>query len=82
MHHDSSEKIREYLRKQAPFSVIDKGIGYAQNGGVAECSRTGSRISGTVTDDQEQLYSIHLDILSGNALSATCTCSSQEEMDE
>lgn len=74
------EKIRDFLKTHAPFSVIDRGIDYANEGFVSECSRTGNLISGSVLDLEGNDLSVQLEILSGNGVEATCHCSTKEEL--
>lgn len=77
----STEKIKEYLKGQAPFSVIDRGIALADAEQVIECSKSGNRVLGIVRD-QDENFSTYLDIISTNQVAASCSCCSDEDMDE
>ena len=75
-------KIHEYLKKRAPFSVIDQGIEYAASGAVSECSLAGGRIQGSIKDKEGVSHSVRLEILSGSELEAACSCSTVEDLQE
>lgn len=77
----SSERIRDYLKSQAPFSVIDRGIALAENDHILECSKSGNRVVGSIREDDDS-YSVYLDIISSNKVAAGCSCCSQEDMQE
>ncbi|NLF25657.1 MAG: hypothetical protein GX589_08400, partial [Deltaproteobacteria bacterium] len=75
-------KIYDYLKKRAPYSVLDQGIEYAGSGAVSECSLAGGRIQGSVKDKQGVSHSVCLEILSSSELEAACTCSTVDELRE
>jgi superfamily II DNA or RNA helicase len=75
-------KILDYLRKVAPYSIVERGIGTADAGHVVESSRHGSRISSVVKDENDTTYTVQLDILSPSVVDATCTCCDRELMAE
>ena len=53
----ATDKLRQLIRRHTPFSILDLGVSYATGGQVLECSRSGSVISGTVRDRNEDLFS-------------------------
>jgi len=75
-------KIKDFLKKHAPFSVIDRGMSYAEGGGVSECSLFGGSIQGIVKDENGATHAVRLNILSGCELNATCTCCSPDDLCE
>jgi superfamily II DNA or RNA helicase len=77
-----TEKLREYLKQQAPFSIVDRGIELASSGSVLECSKSGNRVLGSVQDQSGSQYSVYLDIISSNDVEAGCDCCSTEDMRE
>lgn len=74
-------KVLEYLRRLAPYSIVDKGIDLARNGNVRECSRSGNTITSLTTDENET-YSVRLSIVGGHRVEAECRCSTASEMQE
>ncbi len=48
----SSEKIRDFLKSKAPFSVIDLGINLSEDDSIVECSKTGDTIQGIVSQQE------------------------------
>lgn len=78
----AKSKILTHLRKLAPYSVVEKGIGYATNDHVTDCSNSGSSISGVVRDDDNLQASVSLAVLSAHEIDAQCTCCTREDMRE
>jgi superfamily II DNA or RNA helicase len=78
----TKSKILSHLRKLAPYSVVEKGIGYASNDHVTDFSNSGTSISGVVRDDDNLQASVSLVVLSAHEIDAQCTCCSREEMRE
>lgn len=81
---DSEErsKILRVLRQHAPFSVIDSGIALAESGAVIESNKQGSRIHGLVNESEDAQYSVTLEVLSSQEVVASCSCCSDEDMEE
>ncbi len=86
-----SKKILDYLKKLAPYSIIDLGLQYANSGNVIESSRTGNKVVGTVredipdTDNQSgdpATHNVSIDVMSSTELDALCSCCSHDEMKE
>ena len=89
-------KILEFLQTVAPNSIIDIGRTLANRGGVCEAGRSGRKILGVVksidssndtnsndlSNDNDLSYSVTLEIVASNNLNATCTCSTDDEMQE
>ena len=78
----TKSKILSHLRKLAPFSVVERGIGYATGDLVAECSGSGPLMSGVVRDEDGSTYSVKLSVVSAHEIDALCSCSSSEDMQE
>ena len=76
------EKLQSLLRRRAPNSIIDIGIRYALEGQVLECSKTGHKVQGIVRDNEDNEQSLNINVLSASSVSAQCTCSSDQEMNE
>lgn len=77
-----NNKILDFLKRLAPYSIIDIGLTYARSGNVYELGKMGGRIFGAVKDKDDKSYSVTIDILSTSKVSAQCTCSSEAEMEE
>lgn len=75
-------KILSHLKKLAPFSVVEKGIGLASQNLVAECSSTGHVITGVVREDESTTHSVSLSVISSHEIEASCSCCSAAEMNE
>lgn len=75
-------RLLEFLRRVAPFSVVDHGLTLANSGFVAEAVRVGDIIQGSVISDQGEHYGITLKVLSNREIDASCSCSSKEDMQE
>ena len=78
------DRIREFLKKHAPFSVVDRGLEAATNGLVTECGRTASKIQGIVrsSEESEETFTVSLTVISPHDIDAQCSCSSHEDMQE
>ncbi len=74
-------KIVAFLKKFAPFSVIDRGVRAAENGDVSECHRVGNTIQGHVKEGENNFNSA-LAVISPTEVDATCSCCSTEEIAE
>ncbi|MCI5066448.1 DEAD/DEAH box helicase [bacterium] len=94
---ENKPKLLQYLKRLAPFSAVDKGISFAVDGRVVECSKVNSTITAMVrapqggdpfhalpSGQQESSddYSVTLEVVSSNRVEAHCRCSSREEMEE
>lgn len=79
---DQRPKLLQYLRSLAPYSIVDKGIALSAEGRVSECSRVGPSISAVIKANDEETYSVSLEILSAHRVRAQCRCSSNQEMEE
>jgi superfamily II DNA or RNA helicase len=77
----TKSKILSHLRKLAPFSVVERGIGFATNSQVAECSSSGSLFSGIVREE-ETTHTVKLSVLSASDIEASCSCCDSVEMAE
>ena len=75
-------KVHEYLKRRAPYSVVDTGLVYAAEGHVTECSKSGSRVQGIVRDRDGTNLSVSLDVVSPAQIAATCDCCSPEDLEE
>lgn len=75
-------RVVEYLRRVAPFSVVEKGRSLMTQGLVNEAVRCGDSIQGTVIDEGGEHYSTSLKVHSNRDISASCSCSSEQEMQE
>lgn len=73
--------LSDLLKRHAPFSIIERGDNLALEGGVLECSRTGMIVNGIVRESQED-FTCRVFLLPSGKAEATCTCSTQAEMDE
>ena len=78
------DRIRDFLKRHAPYSVIDRGLESAVEGLVTECGRTGSTIQGIVktSSEEEENFTVSLKVISTNEIEAECSCSSKEDMSE
>jgi superfamily II DNA or RNA helicase len=79
---ENKPKLLQYLKRLAPFSIVDRGIGLALDGKVVECSKVNTTISAIVRSSDEEDYSVTLEVISSNRVEAHCRCSSREEMEE
>lgn len=75
-------KILSYLKRLAPYSIVDIGITLASEDGILECGRQANKITGVVRDQEGQHHSITINILSGSRVEGLCDCSSADEMEE
>jgi superfamily II DNA or RNA helicase len=73
-------KILSHLKKLAPFSVVERGIGFASQNLVAECSSSGHQITGVVREDENTTHSVTLVVLSAYEIEATCSCCAPSDM--
>ena len=81
-HPSSKSKILSHLKKLAPFSVVEKGIGWASQDMVGDCSSSNHVISGVVREDENTTHSVSLHVVSSHEVEASCTCCSSEELQE
>jgi hypothetical protein len=63
-HPSSKSKILSHLKKLAPFSVVERGIGWASQDLVGECSSSNHVISGIVREDETITHSVSLHVVS------------------
>lgn len=75
------ERLLHFLKRVAPFSVVEKGSVIAAQGGVIECSKSGGIISGVIREEQA-VFTPTLSIVSAREMEATCSCCSVQEMRE
>jgi superfamily II DNA or RNA helicase len=75
-------KLLSHLKKLAPFSVVERGIGFAQQNLVIECSCAGHLITGVVREDENTTQSLTLTVTSPHEIEATCSCCSRADMEE
>lgn len=75
------ERILQYLKRVAPFSIVDRGTQTAQQGGVIECSKSGTTVNGVVREDAA-VFTTALSLISAREMEASCSCCSAEEMRE
>lgn len=75
-------RILSHLKKLAPFSVVERGIGFASQNLVAECSSSGHQITGVVREDENSTHSVTLAVLSSHEIEATCSCCAPSDMQE
>ena len=75
-------KILSHLKRLAPFSVVERGIGLASQNLVAECSSSGHQITGVVREDENSILSVTLAVLSSHEIEATCSCCAPNDMQE
>ncbi len=75
----AQEKILEFIKRRAPYSVLESGLNLASEGHILECSKSGSSIHGAVRDDSVS-HSVTLRILSSIEADAECSCSSKEDI--
>jgi hypothetical protein len=78
----AKSKILSHLRKLAPYSIVEKGIGIASSDGVSECNSVGPAVSGLVREDENIQHSVNLSVVSAHEIEARCTCCTPEEMRE
>jgi superfamily II DNA or RNA helicase len=81
-HPSTKSKILSHLKKLAPFSVVEKGIGWASQDMVGDCSSSNHVISGVVREDENTTHSVSLDVISSHEVEAICTCCSREDLRE
>ena len=81
-HPSTKSKILSHLKKLAPFSVVEKGIGWASQDMVGDCSSSNHVISGVVREDENTTHSVSLNVISSHEVEASCTCSTREELSE
>jgi superfamily II DNA or RNA helicase len=79
---DLNSKLNVFLKKRAPYSIIDRGLEYANSGSVSECSKSANTISGIVLDNDGHNYSVSLGIISAHEIEAECDCCSKDEIEE
>ncbi|MCA9332231.1 hypothetical protein KC968_04845, partial [Candidatus Saccharibacteria bacterium] len=79
---ENKPKLLQYLKRLAPFSIVDKGIGLAIDGKVVECSKVNSTITAMVRAAEDDDFSVTLQIVSASLVEAYCRCSTREEMEE
>jgi superfamily II DNA or RNA helicase len=75
-------KILSHLKRLAPFSVVERGIGFASQNLVAECSSSGHQITGVVREDENSTHSVTLAVLSSHEIEATCSCCAPSDIQE
>jgi superfamily II DNA or RNA helicase len=75
-------KVLSHLKKLAPFSVIERGVTFAQQNLVTECSCAGHLITGVVREDETTTHSLTLTVVSPHEIEAVCSCCSRADMDE
>jgi superfamily II DNA or RNA helicase len=78
----TKSKILSHLRKLAPFSVVEKGISFASQDHIGECSGSGHVITGVVRDDDSGTQSVRLSVMSAHEIEAHCSCCSASDMQE
>ena len=81
-HPSSKSKILSHLKKLAPFSVVERGIGWASQDMIADLSSSAHAISGVVREDENTTHTVSLSIISAHEVDATCTCCTQADMQE
>ena len=81
-HPSSKSKILSHLKKLAPFSVVERGIGWASQDMVGDCSSSNHVISGVVREDENTTHSVSLNVISSHEVEASCTCCSREDLQE
>lgn len=78
--------LLQFLKRVAPFSVVEQGNHLAQSGAVTECSKAGTRVHGIVKGDDANAHTVahtvHLQIVSAHEIEARCSCASPEEIHE
>lgn len=79
---NNDSRLLDFLKRVAPFSVVDRGIALAGKGFVSEAVRIADTIQGSVIDDQGEHNSITLKVLSNHEIEASCSCSSTADMQE
>lgn len=79
---ENQNRILEFLKKVAPYSIVETGMRYAGEGHVSECFQAGSRIYGIVRDDDDACFKVELNVISGRGVEAQCACSTAEDMRE
>ena len=75
-------RLLTFLRRVAPFSVVDRGIAAAAEDAVLESARSGNRITGVVRGDNNDSFQTSIQISQAQDASAECSCCSREEMQE
>lgn len=74
-------KVIAFLKKFAPFSVIDRGVKASDSGDVSECHRVGNTIQGQIKEDNATLVAA-LNVISPTEVDASCSCCTTEEIAE
>ncbi len=78
----AKSKILSHLRKLAPFSVVERGISFASQDHVTECSCAGHIITGNVREDEATAHSVQLTVLSSSEIDASCSCCTAADLRE
>ena len=81
MNLSSESEVKSFLKNYAPFSVLDRGLSLLSRNCVTECAKSGSQIMASVEDTDES-FSLTLDLHSGNNIKATCSCCTEEDLEE
>lgn len=79
---EHSNKLLAHLRRKAPYSIVDRGIEYAEQGRVQECSKSGNKLIGVVQEPDGEALAVQLQIVSFQEIEARCSCCSHAEMVE
>ena len=85
MHNEVRERIAQFARRYAPFSVVDRGITLAEEGCVRELSRTLNQISASVEDNADSFrtgLTLQHAAARSDGVKASCSCCSLEDMQE
>ncbi|MGI6525181.1 MAG: SNF2-related protein [Bdellovibrionota bacterium] len=75
-------ELQGYLKKQAPYSVLDTGVELADNGFVNNLQKEGRLVQGVISDKNAETFAASLEIISPAQLKATCACCSTEDLEE
>lgn len=79
----AKSKILTHLRKLAPYSVVERGISFASQDHVSECSFAGHTITGHVREEDPAVtHSVRLEIVSATDIEAGCSCCSAADLQE
>ncbi len=78
----TSDRLVHYIRKHAPFSVVELGTRFAREGRVLESSKIGEEVRAIVRDDGDVAHSVSLQIISDHEVESNCSCSSREDLVE
>ncbi|MCB0336398.1 MAG: hypothetical protein KDD62_08830, partial [Bdellovibrionales bacterium] len=76
------EKIKSYILDKSAYSIHDRGVALVQAGNIKECAKTGRQITGIVTDEDDEDFSVSFNVESRTSIRAHCDCSSDQEMEE